>query len=137
MPDPKTTPCKKVPKQLAVIWADRCTGCGACIEVCPVDCIVRIDPDLATPGMQGFCEVDWDRCIGCKLCIRIPKRKSDPYRLLVCPWEAIEMVPLEDLAEAAVRIGGPPGLAEANRDRLLAIARRQVDSTGEGNGATG
>jgi len=28
---------KKLPKELAVINADNCTGCDACIEVCPVD----------------------------------------------------------------------------------------------------
>ena len=32
-------PRKRLPKQLAVIHADNCTGCEACIEVCPVDCI--------------------------------------------------------------------------------------------------
>ena len=30
-------PRKKLPKELAVIRADNCTGCDACIEVCPVD----------------------------------------------------------------------------------------------------
>ena len=29
---------KKLPKEVAVINADNCTGCEACLEVCPVDC---------------------------------------------------------------------------------------------------
>ena len=33
---------KKVPKTLAVINADNCTGCESCLEVCPVDCIETV-----------------------------------------------------------------------------------------------
>ena len=33
----KKGPRKKLPKELAVINADNCTGCESCLEVCPVD----------------------------------------------------------------------------------------------------
>jgi electron transport complex protein RnfB len=124
---PKSQARKKVPEELAVIYADHCTGCGACIEVCPVDCIAKVNPYTDMPGLQAFCEIDWDRCIGCKLCIRLPRRKSDPYILEVCPWHAIEMVPAGRLAEEVDRIAGPPDWAEANHGRLLAAARRQAE----------
>jgi len=117
---------KRVPRELAVISADRCTGCGACIEVCPVDCIARVEQYAQTPGLQGFCEIDWDRCIGCRLCIRLPKKKSDRYTILVCPWDAITMVPAGELPQAVAQIGGPPEYVAARRERLLASARRQV-----------
>lgn len=111
---------------MAVIYADHCTGCGACVEVCPVDCIEKRRPERGLPGLSGWCEIDWDRCIGCRLCIRMPRKQADPYELLVCPWEAIEMVLLEQLADAAVQIGGPPEYAQANRQRRLDAARRQA-----------
>ena len=38
----KAGPRKKLPKELAVINADNCTGCESCLEVCPVDCIVKV-----------------------------------------------------------------------------------------------
>lgn|GEM_PF-7107823 len=85
-------PDKKPPRCVAAIDVDRCTGCGACIEVCPVDCIVHLPALSLAPGMLGPCQVDQGRCIGCRLCIRLPGPKDDPYTLLVCPWQAIEMV---------------------------------------------
>ena len=48
---------------------EKCTGCGACTEVCPVDAIT-VD-DVAT--------VDEDECIDCGTCVE------------ECPVEAIEL----------------------------------------------
>lgn len=120
-------PRKKLPKELALIHADRCTGCAACIEVCPVDCITKIDPEPWAVCPQSFCEIDWDRCIGCKLCIRIPGKRSDPYELRVCPWEAIIMVPTAELPDAVRSLGGPPEYAATNRPRLEEVAHRQAE----------
>ncbi len=33
----KKKPRKKLPKELAVINADNCTGCESCLEVCPAE----------------------------------------------------------------------------------------------------
>jgi electron transport complex protein RnfB len=111
---------------MAVIDADHCTGCRACIEVCPVDCIAVVTPDPATPGLQGWCEIDWDRCIGCRLCIRLPRKKASAYTMLVCPWEAIEMAPVADLPAWVNLAAGPPPLANASRLRLHEAAERQL-----------
>ena len=102
-----------------MIYADHCTGCEACIEVCPVDCIEKIPQYADAPGLQAFCEIDWDRCIGCRLCIRLPRAEADRYRLTVCPWEAIEMLPLAELAAVVDRLGGPPEYARSQQPRLL------------------
>jgi electron transport complex protein RnfB len=112
MSDLKRPPRKKRPKELALIDPDRCTGCEACVEVCPVDAIKLADPGGGAPGIHTPCEIDWEYCIGCKLCIRIPTKKSDPYTLLVCPWEAIAMVPVARLAE----VGRPLGNLNASGD---------------------
>jgi len=72
---------------LAIVDQDSCTGCNACVEVCPVDCIYEVDSDLSP---QKYVGIDLDMCIGCELCVRSVKKKGT-YDIKVCPWDAIEM----------------------------------------------
>ncbi len=120
----KQGPRKKLPKELAVINADNCTGCESCLEVCPVDCINLLTLDRGiVKGVEQWCEIDLERCVGCEVCVQIPRKKSDPYVLTVCPWDAIEMVPTEMVAQAVAQIGGPPDYIHDNWDRLVGTAQ--------------
>ena len=115
----KKKPRKKLPKEVAVINADNCTGCESCLEVCPVDCISLKE----LPGtIETWCEIDIERCVGCEVCVHIPQKKTNPYELTVCPWNAIEMVPTEHLPEVVAQIGGPPEYLAENWDRLVGTA---------------
>lgn len=80
---------KRRPRVIAIINPDYCTGCNACIEVCPTDCIEEVD--VAEAGLDGygkFCDVRLADCIGCIQCVKM------------CPWEAIEMVDTDKVEEA-------------------------------------
>jgi len=98
---------RKPPRAVAMIDADRCTGCRACVEVCPVDCIAVVATHSSQPGWQAICQIDAQRCTGCQWCIRLPrKRGGNPaYTLRVCPWDAIAMVATAEAA-CASRPGG-------------------------------
>jgi ferredoxin len=93
------TPRKKRPKELAII-TECCTGCAgspACVPYCPVaDCMYWV-PDEEHPPF-GHIEVDPVLCIGCKKCT---SKGPDGAFLDGCPWDAIEMVPIEEV-EAAI-----------------------------------
>lgn len=85
---------KRKPKILAII-NDACTGCGGspiCVTECPVDnCMLEVqNPDV--PHTIRI-EVDPLLCIGCKKCIT-----KGPMDTLLegCPWDAIDMVSLQD-----------------------------------------
>lgn len=101
---------KKIPKALAVVNADNCTGCEACVEVCPVDCIYKV-PGADLPSLQSFVDIDLERCIGCDLCERW------------CPWDAIEMIVPTEIAAAVANKGGPEEYVEKNQEKLVAVAQ--------------
>ena len=56
-----------------------CRDCvdGACVEACPVDCIVEHAPRAGSSDLPNQLFIDPSQCIGCSKC--------EP----VCPWQAI------------------------------------------------
>ena len=54
---------------VVTIDSGKCTGCGSCVEVCPVDAIT----------VDDIANVDDDKCIDCGTCVD------------ECPTDAIEL----------------------------------------------
>ena len=82
---PAPAPARKLKPQ-ALIYKDYCTGCEACIQMCPIkDCIIRSGD---SPNVN-WCYVVPQKCIGCTLCVQI------------CPWDCIEMLPREKYPQGA------------------------------------
>lgn len=79
----------KKPKEMAVIREANCTGCQACVDFCPVNCIdegVRTSANVPIPPVR----IRWDECIGCKICARVCEKLA---------WTAIDMVPIEQFEQ--------------------------------------
>lgn len=58
-------------RELPVLLPGRCTGCGDCVAICPVDCLAMTSTHPWLPRPRA--------CIACTACV------------FVCPTEAIEM----------------------------------------------
>jgi len=67
---------------VAEIAQETCTGCGNCVQVCPVNAIQLIQKD----GILSLAEVESLRCTGCGNCA------------VVCPVNAISIPGWDDLA---------------------------------------
>jgi Fe-S-cluster-containing hydrogenase component 2 len=87
------------------VWVDlaRCTGCGLCVEECPVGAIALAD---------GKACVDTERCTGCEACMG------------ACPQGAIQPLVRGELVPASERpvpvVRQPSPLAEAASSVVVA-----------------
>lgn len=71
----KIVPLEELPRERiyrVLVHDDRCTGCSACIRVCPYDAL--------SLGQSKKVSVDEEKCDDCGLCISI------------CPFDAMELV---------------------------------------------
>lgn len=61
--------------ELPALDDSKCTGCGACVHVCPTACLAMAGPLPWLPRPED--------CISCELCVWI------------CPVNALHLAPLE------------------------------------------
>ena len=106
------------------VWIDiqRCTGCGTCVEVCPVEAITLAN---------GRAHINHETCTGCKACVNAcPEGAAQPVvegDLILAPERPAPVVyrpsPLAETARAAVVATGVGLLARAAGKLTQAIGR--------------
>jgi Fe-S-cluster-containing hydrogenase component 2 len=107
-----------------IVWVDavRCTGCGACIDVCPVRAMALID---------GKARVDEQTCTGCGICMdACPEAAIRPViqgELIPAPQRPAPTVyrpsPLVETAGAAMVATGVGLLVQAARALVQTVGR--------------
>jgi ferredoxin len=88
-----------------------CLRDGACVEVCPVECIVGGKPEGEWPWFY----IDPDTCIDCGACV--PE----------CPYEAI--FPEEDVPSAFEFDGSKEQMPHTTKTRITPAAGAVIDLT--------
>jgi len=62
-------------REIPLLDETRCTGCGECVLLCPVDCLAMANALPWLPGPRD--------CISCEICA------------LACPVDALRLAPAE------------------------------------------
>ena len=57
-----------MPNEIFVI-KERCTGCGSCVKVCPVNCISMVDRKDAGVRWKKLAVIDENTCVFCNACV--------------------------------------------------------------------
>lgn len=57
-----------MPSEIFVI-KDRCTGCGSCVKVCPVNCISMADRKDEGARWKKLAVIDENKCVFCNACV--------------------------------------------------------------------
>ncbi len=102
---------------MAAVWLDvtRCTGCGACVEVCPAGALTLVD---------GKAYLDDALCRGCAACI--PVCPADALR----PVLEIKAIPVEPRAPVSIPHAVPPSPRTSVLATVIAVgAQLAVQAT--------
>jgi ferredoxin len=52
------------------IDTDKCTGCGKCAELCPVESMMMVSAHDPHKPKRKLAKLDEDTCLGCAVCLR-------------------------------------------------------------------
>ncbi|MCK5147252.1 4Fe-4S dicluster domain-containing protein [bacterium] len=56
---------------LPIVNDDKCTGCGKCITVCPVEAMTMVTANDPHATNRKKAKLDVDLCLGCAVCVRV------------------------------------------------------------------
>jgi ferredoxin len=76
---------------LPVVDRESCTGCGKCVDACPVEAMALVSANDHDKRRRKLARVEEDLCLGCGVCIR----KCEKGSLTLAPRAARVITPLD------------------------------------------
>jgi len=55
---------------LPEVDVERCTGCGKCVQLCPVEAMTLVSSNDPEDPTRKHAKLDEDQCLGCGVCVR-------------------------------------------------------------------
>src|SRR6056297_675221 len=93
---------------LPKLTLEKCTGCGKCVSVCPVEALSLISANDPTKKNRKVAASNEDICLGCGVCVRS------------CPTNALSLVPRQERVISPVN--------STHRVVLMAIERGKLQN---------
>lgn len=100
---------------------EHCSGCGACTNACPKQCIIMSEDEIG----HFFPEIDQDNCVDCGLCKRICPAINEPQKN-IAPF-----------AYAAVSKNNNEYITSSSGGAASVFSRHIIDNGGVVYGCTG
>lgn len=107
-------------------YADKCTGCGRCVEVCPTGA-----SSIVRSGKTQICRIDRSKCIGCVKCVEACLSEARgvvgrEYSMEEIVREAVADLPFFERSGGGVTLsGGDPLLFPEFSLRLASRLKRE------------
>lgn len=91
-----------MPNEIYII-KERCTGCGSCVKVCPVNCISMQDRNEANVRWKKLAVIDTNKCVFCNACVedcdklfaktkaKMPATEPDFFHAIVMHKEEVKV----------------------------------------------
>jgi len=63
-------------RYLPVVAEDKCSGCGRCLQICPVEAMTLVSANDARQPKRNKASLREEACLGCGLCVRSCREKA-------------------------------------------------------------
>jgi MinD superfamily P-loop ATPase len=100
----------------AVIRAEACNGCGACLDACRFAAVIR----TVDAAGASRCAIDPFACEGCGLCVRLCPRQAIAFPERTCGEWFVSQTRCGPLVHARL------GIAAENSGKLVSTVRREA-----------